>query len=45
MLLLINKPELMGEHRNGRWQNAVAVSTSVIMIALTMLMVWNAVRG
>ncbi|HTX35952.1 MAG TPA: Nramp family divalent metal transporter [Bryobacteraceae bacterium] len=45
MLLLINKSALMGEHRNGRWQNAVAVSTSVIMIALTTLMVWNAVRG
>ena len=45
MLLLVNKPALMGELRNGKWQNVVAVSTSVIMIALTMLMVWNAARG
>ena len=45
MLLLVNKPGLMGDQRNGKWQNAVAVSTSVVMIALTMMMVWNAVRG
>ncbi len=44
MLLLVNKPALMGAHKNGRWENVVAVSTSVIMIALTLLMVWNAVR-
>ena len=45
MLLLVNKPGLMGDQRNGKWQNAVAVSTSVVMIALTMMMVWNAVHG
>jgi Mn2+/Fe2+ NRAMP family transporter len=45
MLLLVNKSGLMGDQRNGPWQNTVAISTSVVMIALTMLMVWNAVRG
>ena len=45
MLVLVNKPLLMGPLRNGKWENAVAVTTSVIMIALTILMVWNAIRG
>jgi len=45
MLLLINKAGLMGEQRNGKWENAVAITTSVVMIALTILMVSNAVRG
>jgi Mn2+/Fe2+ NRAMP family transporter len=45
MLLLVNKSGLMGDQRNGPWQNTVAISTSVVMIALTVLMVWNAVRG
>jgi NRAMP (natural resistance-associated macrophage protein)-like metal ion transporter len=41
MLLLVNKPKLMGEFKNGPWVNAVAVSTSVIMIVLTAMLVWN----
>ena len=45
MLMLINKPLLMGPLRNGKWENAIAITTSVTMIALTILMVWNAVRG
>ena len=36
MLLLINQEKLMGEHRNGRWFNAIAWTTTVVMIALTL---------
>ena len=35
MLLLVNRPELMGDLKNRRFTNVVAWSTSVIMIALT----------
>jgi Mn2+/Fe2+ NRAMP family transporter len=36
MLKLVNQPDLMrGEFTNSRFQNAVAWSTTVIMIALT----------
>ena len=45
MLLLINKPALMGEYRNGRWGNLVAGGTSVVMIVLTVVMIWNSVTG
>lgn len=44
MLLLVNKSKLMGEFRNNGWQNAVAVSSSVIMIILTAMLVWNTLR-
>jgi Mn2+/Fe2+ NRAMP family transporter len=40
---LINKPKLMGEFKNGPWVNAVAISTSVIMIGLTVMLVWNTI--
>jgi Mn2+/Fe2+ NRAMP family transporter len=45
MLLLVNKPALMGPFVNGKWENVVAVTISVATIGLTMVMVWNAVRG
>src|SRR5215469_4612192 len=35
MLLLVNKPELMGDLKNRRFTNVVGWATSVIMIALT----------
>ena len=41
MLKLVNREALMGEMRNGRTANVVAVSTTVIMIALTVMMVWT----
>jgi Mn2+/Fe2+ NRAMP family transporter len=44
MLLLVNKSELMGEDRNGPWGNAIAISTSVIMIGLTLVLIWNSIR-
>ncbi|MFL6352128.1 MAG: Nramp family divalent metal transporter [Bryobacteraceae bacterium] len=35
MLLLVNRPRLMGSFRNKAWQNWVAWSTAAIMICLT----------
>ncbi len=45
MLLLINRKRLMGEYRNGFWGNLIAGSTSVIMIVLTALLVWNSLKS
>ncbi len=45
MLLLINKPELMGEHVNSRWFNWVAYATAGIVIVLSVMLMWNTVRG
>jgi Mn2+/Fe2+ NRAMP family transporter len=45
MLLLINKKELMGEYANKRTFNIIAWATTVIMIALTAMLVWGTVRG
>jgi Mn2+/Fe2+ NRAMP family transporter len=42
MLLLINKERLMGTWRNGRFFNAVAWTTTAVMIVLTL---WLAVAG
>jgi len=43
MLLLINKRVLMGEYKNSIWANVVAGGTSVIMIALTIVLIWTSV--
>jgi Mn2+/Fe2+ NRAMP family transporter len=45
MLLLINKKELMEEHVNTRSFNFIAWGTTVIMIVLTMVLLWNNLRG
>ncbi len=42
MLRLCNRQDLMGSHRNSRTFNAIAWGTSVIMIALTLLLVVSA---
>jgi NRAMP (natural resistance-associated macrophage protein)-like metal ion transporter len=44
MLVLINKERLMGAWRNGRFFNAVAWATTVIMIVLTVYLVIAGVR-
>jgi Mn2+/Fe2+ NRAMP family transporter len=44
MLKLINQPRLMGEWRNGPWFNAVAWSTTAIMIGLTGWLVVSGAR-
>ena len=41
MLLLVNREELMGNQVNGRFFNAVAWVTTVVMILLTFLLVAN----
>jgi Mn2+/Fe2+ NRAMP family transporter len=33
LLLLVNDPEVMGEHVNGRWANAAAIAVTVLLIA------------
>jgi len=45
MLLLINRRDLMGEHRNSRLWNVIAWGTSVIVIGLTMMMLWSMIPG
>ena len=41
MLTLINRKRIMQEYTNNWWQNVVAYSTAVIMVALTAALVWN----
>jgi NRAMP (natural resistance-associated macrophage protein)-like metal ion transporter len=45
MLLLINRRDLMGEHRNSRLWNVIAWGTSAIVIGLTMMMLWSMIPG
>ena len=46
MLLLVNRRDLMGEYRNTRSFNIIAWSTSVVMIALTLMLIYLTVwRG
>jgi Mn2+/Fe2+ NRAMP family transporter len=45
MLFLINKKELMGEYVNKPIFNIIAWATTVIMIALTVLLVYGTLRG
>ncbi len=44
MLVLINRERLMGNYRNGRFFNAVAWTTTVVMIALTVYLVGVGIR-
>ncbi len=43
MLLLVNRPRLMGTFKNKPWQNLVAWATAIIMIVLTGALVYNTV--
>jgi NRAMP (natural resistance-associated macrophage protein)-like metal ion transporter len=45
MLKLVNRQRLMGDMRNGRWANAIAWSTSIVMILLTAIMVGDSLFG
>jgi Mn2+/Fe2+ NRAMP family transporter len=45
MLILINRERLMGEYKNGPWGNAIAGATSVIMVVLTIMLIYNSVTG
>ena len=41
MLLLINRKDLMGEHVNSHWFNAVAWMTAAVVIALSLVMMFT----
>ena len=45
MLLLINRKDLMGEHRNSRLWDAIAWGTSIIVIGMTLIMLWGMIPG
>jgi NRAMP (natural resistance-associated macrophage protein)-like metal ion transporter len=45
MLLLINRPRLMGAFRNKRWQNVIAWTTAVTMIALALAWLYTGLTG
>ncbi len=45
MLLLINRTDLMGEHKNSRIWNWIAWGTSIIVIGMTMVMLWGMIPG
>ena len=45
MLRLINREDLMGTYRNARVANVIAWSTSAVMIALTIALVWTSIAG
>jgi len=45
MLMLINRKDLMGEHKNSRLWNVIAWSTSIIVIGMTFVMLWGLIPG
>jgi NRAMP (natural resistance-associated macrophage protein)-like metal ion transporter len=45
MLLLINRTDLMGTHKNSRLWNVIAWGTSIIVIGLTLVMLWGMIPG
>lgn len=45
MLTLINRRRIMQDFTNNFWQNAIAWSTAVVMIALTAGMIWTTVKS
>jgi len=45
MLRLINREDLMGTYRNSRVANVIAWSTSAVMVALTVALVWTSIAG
>ncbi|MGO9638379.1 MAG: Nramp family divalent metal transporter [Terracidiphilus sp.] len=45
MLMLINRTDLMGEHKNTRLWNVIAWATSIIVIGMTLVMLWGLISG
>ncbi len=45
MLMLINRKDLMGDHKNSRLWNVIAWGTSVIVIGMTFVMLWGMIPG
>jgi Mn2+/Fe2+ NRAMP family transporter len=45
MLILINRKDLMGEHKNSHLWNIIAWGTSIIVIGMTFVMLWGMIPG
>jgi NRAMP (natural resistance-associated macrophage protein)-like metal ion transporter len=45
MLMLVNRPRIMGSFKNKSWQNWIAWGTVTIMIALTIVLVFTSITG
>src|SRR5215468_4039201 len=45
MLLLINKKDLMGEYVNSGLFNVIAWTTTIVVIALTLALMWQSLHG
>lgn len=45
MLMLINRSDLMGVHKNSRVWNLIAWGTSIIVIGMTLVMLWGMMPG
>jgi NRAMP (natural resistance-associated macrophage protein)-like metal ion transporter len=45
MLILINRKDLMGEHKNSLLWNIIAWGTSIIVIGMTFIMLWGMIPG
>ena len=45
MLLLINRSDLMGKHKNSVVWNVVAWTASIIVIVMTLVMLWGMMPG
>ncbi len=45
MLKLVNRHEIMGKYVNSRLTNVVVIGISVIMVALTMVLLWTSLTG
>jgi Mn2+/Fe2+ NRAMP family transporter len=45
MLMLINRKDLMGKHKNSQVWNVVAWGTSIIVIGMTGVMLWGMIPG
>jgi Mn2+/Fe2+ NRAMP family transporter len=43
MLLLVNRPRLMGSYKNKGWQNGIAWGTAIVMIGLTAALIYTSV--
>jgi len=45
MLLLINRSDLMGKHKNSPLWNVIAWATSLVVIVMTLVMLWGMIPG
>jgi Mn2+/Fe2+ NRAMP family transporter len=43
--MLINRQDLMGEHKNSRRRNIIAWGASIIVIGVTLVMLWGMMPG